>query len=71
MASGIHPTKASSHIKGSPRVLKKVVIEASGALLGEISVPAQQEEGKEFTCDSLGDLNLDKIRKYFVFLTKH
>ena len=53
MASGIHPTKASSHIKGGLFALKKVVREASGALLGELSVPAQQEEEKEFTSDSL------------------
>lgn len=71
MASGIHPTKASSHIKGSPHAHKKVVREASGALPGEISVPAQQEEGKEFTGDNLGSLILDKIWKYFGFLTKY
>ena len=61
MASGIHPTKASSHIKGSPHAQKKIVREGSGTLLGETSVPAQQEEGKEFTGDSLGGLILDKI----------
>ena len=44
IASGIHPIKASSHIKGSPHAQKKLVREASGALPGSQSQPSRRKE---------------------------